>query len=765
MYRLIAVLVVIFSLSAGIGCGRSAQTYVERGKRFFDEGKYADALIQYRKALQKDPKFGEAYYRLGLAELKENNGIEAYRSLGRAAEWMPDNEEVKISLADVSLALFIVDPHHAKPFYDQVAKLAEQLLIKDANSFHGMRLKGALALIDRKPKEAVEYYRKAERAKPMNPEVTLGLVQALLQDNQAQEGERLALELIQKEKTFSAIYNVLHQYYLATNRIADAESILKLKIGNIPKESAYVLQLARFYADTGKSNEMAVAIQRLTDNPKDFPQGRLHAGDFYNSLGKRDEAIRQFEEGIRTSPKDKLLYQRKIAETLAAQGKLEESSSIVDAMLKEQPEDEAALTARATLWLESGKPDKLDAAIAEFQALLKQKSNDASLRFNLGRALVRKGDGESARKEFLEAVRNRPNYLPPRFALAEMSLSQGKPGEALGTADGILRYAPNDARAKYLRAAALTGAGLYDKARSELNQLLRDFPQSRDIQLQLGLLAIAEKKYKEAEAIFQKLQKSGRNDPRLAAGLAATYTAQHQFNRTLQLLEEEVKKSPNSLGLRSLLASAAMQAGKYQVSVEQSQQVVSMNPKSVQAQIQLAQAQRQNGDINAAIATLEKVKHTAPKSPAAVLLLAQALESAGRVDEAKANYRQTLALEPDNAIALNNLAFLLANTGENLDEALRMIQRALQKTRDHIALSDTLGWIYLKKKMHDSALQTFRGLVKRYPENSTVRYHLGLTLVEKGDRAAAKPELEAALTKKPSPDEERKIRELLARIG
>jgi cellulose synthase operon protein C len=109
----------------------------------------------------------------------------------------------------------------------------------------------------------------------------------------------------------------------------------------------------------------------------------------------------------------------------------------------------------------------------------------------------------------------------------------------------------------------------------------------------------------------------------------------------------------------------------------------------------------------------------------------------------------------------------MAESGENLDEALALAQRGRQgivTAELSASLSDTLGWIYLKKRMDDSALQTFQNLVRKNPTNSTYRYHLGATFYQKGDKKQARVELEAALAAKPGPADEPKIRELLARL-
>ncbi len=88
--------------------------------------------------------------------------------------------------------------------------------------------------------------------------------------------------------------------------------------------------------------------------------------------------------------------------------------------------------------------------------------------------------------------------------------------------------------------------------------------------------------------------------------------------------------------------------------------------------------------------------------------LAEELARAGRHEEARALYREVAKAHPENAPALNNAAFFLADTGGDLDEALRLAKNALAKVPGQPNFSDTIGYIYLKKGMLDSAIQSFQ---------------------------------------------------------
>jgi Flp pilus assembly protein TadD len=190
-------------------------------------------------------------------------------------------------------------------------------------------------------------------------------------------------------------------------------------------------------------------------------------------------------------------------------------------------------------------------------------------------------------------------------------------------------------------------------------------------------------------------------------------------------------------------------------------------PPSAETQRALARAYRAQGNQSAAISVLSAAAQSNPTDAGISLDLAQGFVVAGRMDEAQREYRRLLKMHPNHGKALNDLAYLLADFGGNLDEALSLARKGAQFAADaslKASVSDTLGWIYLKKQMYDSALQTFQNLVSTNPGNMTFRYHLGMTLYQMGSKARAKTELEAALSARIKSDDEPRIRELLARL-
>src|SRR5580698_1212040 len=91
MRNLVSALLVVGCLSSISGSKTCKQGYVAKGNKLFDAGKYSEAAINYRKAIQQDEHYGEAFYRLGLTEIKEQNSREAFDALYRAVDLEPGN--------------------------------------------------------------------------------------------------------------------------------------------------------------------------------------------------------------------------------------------------------------------------------------------------------------------------------------------------------------------------------------------------------------------------------------------------------------------------------------------------------------------------------------------------------------------------------------------------------------------------------------------------------------------------------------------------
>ena len=728
--------------------------------------KYDEAEIDYLKAIQVKPDYGEAWYGLGVVRLKQAHLIGSWQALTRASELLPSREDVAVSLAETTMAMYISEPSHPAQLYQRLATTSAVLLKRNPNSFDGLRLKGYVALIDRHFPEAIELLRKADSIKPGQGDVTQALMECLILNGQGAEAEKLGTAFLARQKDFGPVYDVLYGYYATNHRDADGERLLKAKIAASPGDLQARMQLAKHYLNAQKEEELSGVLKEVLDDSKDFPDGRVVVGDFYTANHRLDDALRVFQAGAAGGGKLKVTYQQKSANVLVSMGKSAQAIPVLQDILKTDPANIAARSLRATIRLDSRVPEDVQAAFADLTQLAAQQPKDALIHYNLGRAWLAKGNTEAALAEFREGLRDNPQLIQARVLAADVSMRRGDYAQAREYSDQLVDETRGHPAARLLRAAALTGMGDFDEAGAVVRQLNQEFPNAIEPKLQLASLRMAQKRYAEAEGLYRGLYEASRKDLRPLRGLVDAMVAQEHYDGALQLLnQEKLKPGAPVPQLDALLADTALRGRKLDVAVQQYSRLVTAAPSSQFDHLRLGDAYLQKGNTQQAISEFETAKNLNPKDAQSKAMLALALGKAGKDSDSERAYREALALQPENPLVKNNLAYLLAEKGGNLDDALRLAQEASRQQPENVALADTVAYIYLKKNLPDSAIQILSNATRKDPKEPVFRYHLAMALLQKGDKSGARRECEAALASGPGKADEAKIRALLASLS
>jgi tetratricopeptide (TPR) repeat protein len=125
------------------------------------------------------------------------------------------------------------------------------------------------------------------------------------------------------------------------------------------------------------------------------------------------------------------------------------------------------------------------------------------------------------------------------------------------------------------------------------------------------------------------------------------------------------------------------------------------------------------------------------------------LHSQQKLPEAKKRYEKIMDLDPTAAVAANNLAWIYAEEGDRLDDALRLAQQAAARLPDNAEVQDTIGWIYYKKELPALAIPAFERSAEKVPDNASYHYHLALALKKAGNAERALRAVEQAIRLKP----------------
>ena len=169
-----------------------------------------------------------------------------------------------------------------------------------------------------------------------------------------------------------------------------------------------------------------------------------------------------------------------------------------------------------------------------------------------------------------------------------------------------------------------------------------------------------------------------------------------------------------------------------------------------------------SGDLPNLVAAMEAQAAKRGLSADRLALLARLNLGVGRTARALELYEQAHDQGSDLLFVKNDLAYLLASLGGDLDRALALARMATEAPGENVSAVDTLGYVYLKLGKPDAAVWQFRQAVSQaVPPVPDYYFHLGLALVELGKTEQARAAFQEALALNPEFSDAEQARQLL----
>ncbi|MBI2689292.1 MAG: tetratricopeptide repeat protein [Acidobacteria bacterium] len=764
--RISTLLLIVLALFAA-ACSPEAKKKkaLDGGNKYFDKGQYRQARLMYLNAIKVDPRFGEAYYKLALTNLRLGAHAEAMGNLQRTIELQPENLDAHSKLADIYLTAYVQNPIKFKNLMTDIRDLASRLEKRGKGTYEELRLRGYMAVADGKTEEGLALFHQADKKKPDQQMLQMTIARTLLALRRLDEATVYVKTLIAKDKTFGQAYDLLYGVAMLQGKPDEAEKVLAERSANNPKDSANRLRLAAHYFVNQKPEEMEKVLSGMLSNKTDFPGAQMDVGDFYYRARNFERAAETYADGVKQDAARARAFEKRLIEVRVAQNRTQEALELCEKILKEDKNDPEAIAMRASLWLYAGKPEQINTAISELESVVAKMPENFVLRYNLGRALLSKGDLDGARSQFTDALRTRPDYLPARISLAQVQVTRGEYAAATSAANEILQMDPGNLYARLIKSHALVRQGKLADSQTLLRETLKLNPKQTDAKYQLAYVQFQEKNYKEAETLFLELYNGTPPDLRGLMGLTEVYAAQKQFDRAIKLLNGANDKFPKSPALQVAIANLSVRSGKFEEGIAIYKQLLAADPKNFDHHTRIAEAYRQKGDLGQAIDSWKKASEAMPNNVAPILQRAMALDQVNRRTEAAPLYEQVLKIEPDNVIALNNYSFYLADQGSNLDLALTYAQKAKSKSPADPMIADTLGFVYLKKNLPQNAASIFTELTGKHPQIALFHIRLATAYLQSGDKIKARRELDDARKNNPTKSDQDEIQRLAGKLG
>jgi tetratricopeptide (TPR) repeat protein len=737
------------------GCSRDPnvrkQKYLESGQRYFDKAKYREAAIQFQNAIQVDARFAEAHYKLALTDLKLQQPESAYQELARTVEIQPDNYAAHLDLANLLIGYHQLD--EAKQHLDLLTQ-------KQPNHAEVYVAVANYSAVNKDMGAALAAMQKALQIDPNRAESYLNM--ALLQMNAAQwDGAeasfKKAVEL--NPKSGSAMVS-LGSFYQTRGRFPEAEQQFRRAIEVAPSDPEPRGSLARLYM---AENKPAQAEEFLKQSKKDFPDnstGYRMLGDFYVANNQLDQAVAEYGALYQAHPQD-LLLKKTYIELLIQKNRMEEARKLTDEVLKSTPDDLDAQIDKAQIEIQGGHADT---AVTTLQGVLKNDPENGVAHYQLGLAFNQLSNVSRAEAEWRQAVRLRPDLVPAHRALAGVAIQRGDANILAQEADQIINYQPDSPDGYLLRAVAEMDRKQYAKADDFLKQSLAKAPTNAAAYVQLGNLRTAQNQPAEAQKAYLHALDLDPNSSDALGGVLNGYLMQKQVDKALAAATAQLAKYPNNAKFHIILGRLLSEKKDFAGAEAEFKRATQLDKNDREALIQLGMAENERGATDQALETFLNAAKANPKESAFLLLAGGIYENKDSWEQAKQMYQKVLELEPDNALASNNLAYVMLQQGGNVDVALAMAQTARRQLPDNPNSADTLGWAYYHKGVYTSAIGLFKEAVKKAPDNATFAYHLGLAYAKNGQAALARQQLDRVSKIKPGSSEAEDLRRTLAQL-
>jgi len=573
--------------------------------------------------------------------------------------------------------------------------------------------------------QAIEEYKLALDADPNSTLLQDGLADLYFKLGRPKDAVAAAQEQVKRNPNDLAAHTLLGQVYLQSLRdtqgaqstemlqraISEYETIARLNPGDM--ETKLLLgQLYGLNHDSAKAEQAFKDAQKIDANSEEVV---LSMARLYSEDGELQRAV------------DTLSGVPVVDRTARIEYALGES---YDELKK--PKDAAAAYRRA-LDIDPDNPD------AEAK---------------LGNALLTDDQLDKALEVFNDLVAANPADAQSEIHISEIQRRQGHYDEALATLEKAKAQVPDSLELSVNEALIYDALGKYDQATGILNNLLDTTAHSdgkysdqekraRSYFLgRLGIIYGEESKTAEEVATYRQMVALGgecggvttddEEHPCYAEGgylgVYGAYRDAHQWKDATAVAAEAAKALPKDRILELTYASQLADMDQVEQGLTLAKAQLTGTPDDRVVEQYLAQIYIRLKRYKEASDQIDKAEalSTKPEEKVDILLLrGDFFDRQKMFDQAEVQFRKAMAIDPHDPRILNYLGYMLADQGQKLPEALKLIREAVDLEPQNGAYLDSLGWVYFKSGKYPEAEENLRKAIERMNTDPTVLYHLG----------------------------------------
>jgi len=358
----------------------------------------------------------------------------------------------------------------------------------------------------------------------------------------------------------------------------------------------------------------------------------------------------------------------------------------------------------------------------------------------LGRQQLLADDVPGARKSFEKALALKPGFLPAALMLAQMGPDERN--EAVAALEKYVQQNPKSHDGHLALAQTYLAADRLDDAQKQFEIMRKDNGNDLMPLMALALISVQEKKLDAAQQYLTQYAQQAEKTPGADPGQAYIYLAQIAAERK------------DTAGANAWLDHIGPDSQQYVPAQIARAQLLDQGGKIDDARKLLAGIQTTDPRDKAMIARtdasllfdakrypeaearLAKAAADFPDDPDIAYDYAMAAEKNHHYDVMEQQLRKLIRTEPDNPQAYNALGYSLADRGQRLQEADKLVEKASSLAPNDAFIMDSVGWVKYRLGDTTDAIRLLRKAFTLQP-NAEIGAHLGEVLWKNGDQRGA----------------------------
>jgi putative PEP-CTERM system TPR-repeat lipoprotein len=565
----------------------------------------------------------------------------------------------------------------------------------------------------------------------------------------------------------------------AAGEVSAAIIDLKNALQRDPKRSAARLLLAQLYLDLPDAVSAEAELQRARQDGAEKSALAQPLAQAELMLGKPELALKEAEPPADASPELKARLLAVAGEAYMALGRDKEALEAIDSGMKADPRSVDVLTAASRYAFATG-----DLATARKRLMEAQQGDPkrASL-FDMAGTIEFAGQNYPASiKAYKDMLGVAPWSMLARLGLARAQIADGKLDEANAGLAAVLKMAPNEPRANYLRALAayrqneyaaaqsyaqralsaakgfapallMAGASSYalrqyEQANSYLSQYVYQVPQNVQARKLLAAVQLALGHSADAVKTLSPAVDKTSSDAQLLALIGAASAQSGDLAAASQYLSKALEQQPQNAAVRTELGITQVALGEIAAGIEALEEASREDPGAVRAEAALFVTYFQQKNFVKALEAAERLKKNRPHEPAGFDFAGAAYLAKGDESSARDEYVKARELRPGDAIASRSLAALAIRDGD-LAAARGYYNDVLKANPKDAASALSLAAIEEHEGHRDGARTILESAIAQNPDSAVLRTVLGRAFVIDGKYQEALSAVEPGLAKYP----------------